>query len=301
VSTAPRRHPWLHALGKESLPDRIEIAGATYALANVFKHDFFAATALYAGDAGRVVLKLGRTAPLFLLPMRWLGRALARHEARLYRLVSGVEGIPRFLGEWGATGIVHEYVEGRPLQPKEFVPDDFFEHLHVLVAGLHARQLAYADLEKNENILLDSRGRPALIDFQISWHWPLDPRARGGLSRLLPHSIGRRILKDLQVSDLYHFQKHRRRHRRDQMTKEEIARSYVLPPGILWHRRIANPFQRVRRRMLRRLTGQSRSPKQVVPLPLEPVARKVPGHEHAEHAALRGERARRSEVTVPSR
>ncbi len=262
MASDPRRHRWLGALGKGAPPERFELDGATYRLEQVFKVDFFAATALYAGARGRVVLKLGRTAPLFLFPMQWLGRALARHEARLYRLVADLDGIPRFLGEWGPTGFVHEYVEGRPLQPKEHVPDDFFERLRELVAGLHARHIAYADLEKNENILLDAQGRPALIDFQISWHWPPDPRDRRGASGFLPHALGQWILTSLQGSDWYHLQKHRRRHRRDQMTAEEIAQSYVLQPSIRWHRRLNRPFQRVRRGLLLWLTGYSRSPKQ---------------------------------------
>jgi hypothetical protein len=292
VATVSRRHPWLHALGRASLPERVEIGGAAYDLAKVFKHDFFAATALYAGDAGRIVLKLGRTAPFFVLPMKWLGRALARHEARLYRRVADLDGIPRILGEWGATGFAHEYVEGHPMQPKAHVPDDFFERLQALVTELHARQIAYADLEKNENILVDAQGRPALIDFQISWHWPLDPRERRWLSRLFPHALGRRILESLQTSDLYHLQKHRRRHRRDQMTAEEIARSYVLPPGIFWHRRFADPFQRVRRRLLHRITGHSRSPKQDGPEFLEPRGLGKSDRGEAKHLAIPRERAR---------
>jgi len=53
------RHLWLRALGTEEMPARITLAGETYDHARTYKHDFFAATGLYDGPSGRVILKLG--------------------------------------------------------------------------------------------------------------------------------------------------------------------------------------------------------------------------------------------------
>lgn len=267
--SSEERHPWLKALGRAGPPERILHEGREYRLERVYKHDFFAATALYGQGEERIVLKLGRTASLFGLPLAWLGRMLAEHEARLYLLAEDLPGIPRFRGRHGPTGILHDYVPGHPLQQYERVDDDFFQRLRELLLALHERSIAYSDLEKRENILVDEQGRPALIDFQISWHWPAQRGGARGPARFLPDAFGKRILASLQASDIYHLQKHRRRHRRDQMTLEEIRASYVLTPAIRWHRRLSDPFQRVRRFLLWLLTGEARSPKQDGPEFLE--------------------------------
>ena len=241
--TATKSPRWLMALGRKDLPETAEIDLQTYRLIRCFKHDFFAATGLYEAQGGqRLILKLGRQAPLLFLPLRWIGRLLAHHEARLYALAQGLEGIPRFLGRWGPTGIAHEYVEGRPLLKDDHVDDAFFPRLRELLDQLHARQIAYVDLEKRENVLLGDDGRAYLIDFQISWHWHA---SRGG--NLWPF---RKLLGMLQASDGYHLIKHWRRLRPDQLDWERIEASYRAPFWIRWHRLIFRPWTLLRRRIL---------------------------------------------------
>ena len=107
--------PGLLALGRSSLPQSIQVEGHTYRFDTLFKHDFFAATALYVGPAGKVVLKLGRLADILGLPAEWIGRLLARREMAAYNILADLDAVPRFLGRWGSTGIVHEFIEGNPL------------------------------------------------------------------------------------------------------------------------------------------------------------------------------------------
>ena len=71
-----------------------------------------------------------------------------------------------------ATGIVREYIEGHPLARQERVPDAFHSRLRFQIDQLHARGMAYVDLEKCENVLVGDDGQPYLIDFQISWYLP---------------------------------------------------------------------------------------------------------------------------------
>jgi hypothetical protein len=247
---------WLRALGRQDLPCSLEIAGQPYHLERTFKHDFFAATGLYAGAAGKVVLKMGRTAPLLGFPLDWIGGFLSRHEARMYRLAQRIEGVPRFMRVYRETGLIHEFVEGRPLA-KEDVPDDaFFPSLHRMLNEIHSRGAAYVDLEKRENILVGADGRPYLIDFQISWHWPEN---RGGKTW-----VARLILDVLQTSDHYHLLKHWRRSRPDQLEKDEYGLSYEAPIWIRWHRAIFRPLTLLRRQILvwlgARTSTRGRSP-----------------------------------------
>ena len=246
------------------MPARIVLNGTEYRHARTYKHDFFAATGLYESDSGRAILKLGRTARLLGLPMVWLGRWLTGRELAIYRALDGVEGVPGCLGRWGETGMAHVFVEGHPLQRREWVDDDFFPRLQRLLSELHQRGIAYADLEKRENILVDARGRPALIDFQIAWWWTADDGYAPGrrLQRWIPDRLGRLILHKLQAADRYHLLKHHRRHRPDGLTSEQINVSYRRGSSVEIHRRLFWPFTLVRRTILKWLTGQPRSPKQ---------------------------------------
>lgn len=247
---APRRPPaWLRALGHRDLPPTIRHGDRTYRHVKTFKHDFFAATGLYNGPDGKAVLKVMRQAPLFGLPLSWLGALVMRHEVRLYRLADGVDGVPHLIGPWGPTGFLHAYAEGRPLARQDVPDDRFFPTLSGMLAAIHRRGAAYVDLEKRENILLGADGKPHLIDFQISWHIP--PR-RGGNTW-----IARGILGILQNADRYHLLKHWRRLRPDQLDPAQIADSHRAPFWIRWHRAIFRPLTHLRRRVLVRLGARN--------------------------------------------
>jgi hypothetical protein len=223
----------------------IEIDGQSYSHRRLFKNDFFAATALYEGPAGKVILKVQRQASFLLIPLGWVGRLLAAREAAALNRLSGVPGVPRLIGRWGKTGIVREYIEGRTLSPKEHVPDDFHERLRELIETIHARDMAYVDLEKCENVLVGDDGRPYLFDFQIAWFLP---RRWGG--ELLPARLLRRWL---QAGDRYHLIKQQRRTRPDQLTAEARAASYAKPWFVRMHHFITRPFTRARRAVLNRI------------------------------------------------
>jgi hypothetical protein len=264
------RHAWLNALGGEDMPRTLELADGVYEHRKTYKHDFFAATGLYDGPSGLVILKLGRCAPLFGFSTRWIGAFLADRECELYEAAQGIPGVPTCLGRWGPTGFVHAFVHGHPLQRKERVPDAFFNQLGELIRALHERDIAYVDLEKRENILVGDDGRPWLIDFQISWrgpraHPPCQNRYRRGLrtlSRLIPDGLNHYILSKLQKADCYHLLKHRRRHRPDTLSAEEIEASYRAGGLIRMHRRLFRPLTLMRRGALKQLTGEARSAKQ---------------------------------------
>ena len=241
----------LRALGREELPETISLPAGRLGLVRVFKHDFFAVTALYEGSAGKAVLKVGRKTDFLGLPCEWIGRLLTRHEVDLYRRLQNLDTVPRLLGRWGAHGFVHAYIEGHPLRKKERVNDDFFNRLGEAIAAIHRRDMAYVDLEKPQNVIVGEDGRPYLIDFQISWYFP--KRYGGGL---WPARV---VLKCLQDADRYHLAKLHRRTRPDQLTPGELAATYRKPWYVGLHGWLMRPLTKFRRRALERLDPKGRT------------------------------------------
>jgi len=239
---------FLFALGRASMPPTVEVSGAVWRFAQLYKHDFFAATALYenavpAAEPRHAVLKIQRTYHLFGLPMRWLGARVARHEIRVYQALQGVRGVPRFLGSVGNTGFLHEYIPGEDLRENMSLPAPFFADLRRLIEDVHARHIAYVDTNKRENILLGADGRPWLIDFQISYF-----AAKGARSNALTRSMLRR----LQRADWYHFYKHKTRLAPALCTPADFAAAERRGALHTLHRWIAQPLIRLRRRFLAR-------------------------------------------------
>ncbi len=220
------------------------LGGHTYRLEKTLKQDFFAATGRYVSDTGeRVCMKHYHTEPWLGWSLDWAGRLMADREVRHYRMLADLPNVPRLIGRVGRSAFAHAWVEGTDLlDRKDRLPDDFFDRLEALVRTLHARGMAYVDMNKPDNVLVDEAGRPVLIDFQISWaprpsRWPL-----GGLKR--------RFLAMLQESDLYHVRKLKRLYRGDLMTPEERAASKRRPWFLDLHRRIGAPLRDLRRKFL---------------------------------------------------
>jgi hypothetical protein len=243
-SSAKPRPAWLKALGTDSLPEAVAIGGVAHRLVETFKHDSWAATGLYEGPFGALkVVKLHRQAPVLGVPLRWLGRRMARHETRLLANLADLKGVPALVGQVSSGGTVlrhavaRRYIQGHPLGSREEVNESFFPALRALLEAMHERNVVYLDLHKRENIIVSEHGEPYLIDFQISAAWP----------RLVPRGP---IFAVLRRSDLYHLMKHWSRLRPDQCGFDEAALRKQIPWWIRAHRLVARPFREARRRLL---------------------------------------------------
>ncbi|MDG1872791.1 MAG: hypothetical protein P8J27_02685 [Mariniblastus sp.] len=232
------------ALGPSNPPDQIEINSRSYALTKIVKHDSWAATSFYqSADSGpkhTVVCKLNRIQPIGLIPMAWLGRRLAQRESRMYQELSDLPNIAEgynevlFQGKVLPNACAHDFLDGHPLRWHDNVDDLFFDGLDNTLTAMHQRNIAYVDMNKSENVIVNQQGEPCLIDFQISVRW--HNRLMSGL------------LSMLQKSDLYHSFKLRRRFRPDQVETDDAKNR--VPWWIRGHRMIANPFRATRRRLL---------------------------------------------------
>jgi tRNA A-37 threonylcarbamoyl transferase component Bud32 len=106
-------------------------------------------------------------------PVRLFGRLQIAREVRALARLSGVAGIPCCLGTVGRTALLMERIEGVQItswcRGRQSGMAMMFDSLAHLVDAMHARGVAHADLRKRDNILVDTAGRPSIIDFNASF------------------------------------------------------------------------------------------------------------------------------------
>jgi hypothetical protein len=260
-ATSRPRPALFRALGAADPPPEVEIDGESFRRGEILKHDSWAATAVYRSATRRALCKFNRRQPVLGLPMRWLGRRLAARERGFMERLAGIEGIPASLGPIRADGrlldhaVSRAWVDGHALRHRERVDDDFFPRLAGLLAAVHARGVAHADLHKRENILVDTAGRPHLIDYQISFAVPAANRFAARRAAWLATGLFRVLAR----CDEYHLLKHRLRHRPDQVSAAEADLDRARPAWIRVHRRVAVPLRTCRRQLLVWLGVRDRS------------------------------------------
>ena len=244
ASAVRPRPPLFRALGASEPPAEVEVDNKRFTITELYKHDSWAATALYTGVSERIVCKFNRVQPVLGLPMLWLGRRLAEREHRALSRLADLPHIPKPLGAVYANGrrlrnaVARSFVAGHPLGKNERVGANFFPSLHSALREMHRRGIAYVDLHKRENIIVGDDGRPYLVDFQISFD-VTHPRLRD-----IPGI--RLVLDQLCVGDLYHLEKHIR-HADPQATEYHPPE---IPAWLRLHRLFAVPFRQLRRRLL---------------------------------------------------
>lgn len=244
MSTARPRPPLFRALGANDPPAEVTVDGSTFERTEIYKHDSWAATALYTGRSGQIVCKFNRTQPILGASTEWLGRRLAAREHSALTRLADLDAIPKPLGPVHADGKLHrnavarKYIAGHPLGRDEVVGPHFFPALRATLREMHDRGIAYVDLHKRENVIVGRDGRPYLVDFQICFD-VTHPRVRW-----LPGVD--RVFAALCAGDRYHLAKHVFR----TPGSTEDAPTPVIPAWLQAHRLVAVPFRQLRRRML---------------------------------------------------
>ena len=100
-----------------------------------------------------------------------VGRFLIWREAKAYRRLKGLKGVPSFFGVIDGLALILEEVEGRNvelLEKETRLPVRFFNALRHLVEQVHARGLAHCDLKRAPNIIIDRNGDPCIVDWSAS-------------------------------------------------------------------------------------------------------------------------------------
>lgn len=100
-----------------------------------------------------------------------VGRFLVWREMKAYRRLKNLRGIPAYFRNLGGLALVIEEVRGRTVEGLEDyrrLPEEFFRDLEALVEEVHRRGLVHCDLKRAPNTLVDSEGRPHIVDWSAS-------------------------------------------------------------------------------------------------------------------------------------
>jgi len=119
---------------------------------------------VYRVEGRRIAVKDYAARPFFV--RHTLGRFLVRRECRAYRSAASSPGIAPFLGRLGPFTLATAWVEAQPLAdlPHGSAAAPIFDRLDAVIAGLHARGVAIADLH-HRDVLVGDGGEVHVVDF----------------------------------------------------------------------------------------------------------------------------------------
>jgi len=165
-----------------------------------------------------------------------IGRFSIARECRAYGRLSGLAGVPAFVGRIDAHAFAVALVPGKPLpsHPRRSLPPELFSALTELLERIHGRGVAIADLHHRNIIVGEAGDPPSIIDFSLavvrhsSWNLP-----------------GRWIFERAQELDRIAMERIRRRYETGADENED-----EIPPSRLyaWGRSFKNLSQRIRRK-----------------------------------------------------
>ncbi len=144
---------------------------------------------------------------------RWsIGIMATWREAKNYRRLAGLPGIPAFGGRIDRYALAVEFIPGRNADrfTQGELPAAFFSELRTIIQGVHERGVVLGDLRNSKNIMVTEQGRPVLIDFSTGF-------GRGGWW----NPLQRWLYRIFEQDDLLGVAKLKRRYAPELMTDEE--------------------------------------------------------------------------------
>ncbi len=167
----------------------------------LLKKDIFGRVSLVRSEAGPLVRRDTRDAPL---AVRWLARHLLAREALALAVLEELDAVPTLIRS-DMNALDRSYIDGVPMQEGRPANIEYFHEAARVLRRMHRLGVVHNDLAKEPNFLITSDGRPAIIDFQLSWY----TRQRGPVFRALARE------------DIRHLLKHKRTYCPDRLTTRE--------------------------------------------------------------------------------
>ena len=115
------------------------------------------------------------------------GAVMVTRELQALTRLQHIAGIPRDPFRLNRYALGYRFIPGTTLKQKRHdgLQPDFFLALEQLVLRMHAYNIVHLDIRYMRNILVDTRGQPALIDFQSSLRLDRIPRSMHNMLKMI--------------------------------------------------------------------------------------------------------------------
>ena len=100
-----------------------------------------------------------------------IGRLLVRRECRAYERAAPSPGVATFLGRVGAFALATAWIDATPLADLPRAPREVFDRLDAILAGLHERGVAIADLH-HRDVLVGAGNAVHVVDLAAAYVLP---------------------------------------------------------------------------------------------------------------------------------
>jgi len=110
----------------------------------------------------------------------WLARSFwgplnIMYEKFILQKLSGITGIPEFVGLEDYNCLIISYIDGDIIKKScQNLAPDYFDNLFDIVKKIHGRGILHLDLGHKSNVMVRENGDPAIIDFNTSIYLPLN-------------------------------------------------------------------------------------------------------------------------------
>jgi hypothetical protein len=123
---------------------------------------------VHAVDGRKIALKDYGARPF--IARQTVGRLLVRRECRAYLAAGACPGLASFLGRIGPFALATGWIDATPLAelPPGLVSDAVFDRLDDVIAALHARGIAVADLH-HRDVLVGGDGSVHVVDLAAAY------------------------------------------------------------------------------------------------------------------------------------
>lgn len=190
---------------------------------------------------GRVIVKDFKKSDFLFRVI--VGPILIRREAGALRKLSGVEGIPRFMGRIDRYALAMAHVSGvsldqRPLPP---ISNSFYSELRNVIDNMHGRGVAHCDMRSRGNVMLGEDGKPYVVDFAACVF------LGRGINPFFKWLFGQFVLADRNA-----ILRIKRRHSPELLTDEETAELSIPLPFERPARVLGETVRKITRKLLTR-------------------------------------------------
>ncbi len=142
-----------------ALTPELSIEGRNLSKADVFRYR--------VGGIGIALKDYGHRP---FLARNTVGRLLLRRECRAYERAGAIPGLPAFLGRVGRFALATVWIDAVPLAeiPAGAASAAIFDRLDSVIAGLHSRGVALADLH-HRDVLVGTDGAVHVVDLAAAY------------------------------------------------------------------------------------------------------------------------------------